>query len=446
MKQTTFIPTNAARQKEMLDVLQCRSFDDLFSDVPQELQTNDFDLPPSMSECAMMRKMRDLANKNRTSLVNFCGAGFYDHYIPSAVDAITGRGEFYTAYTPYQPEVSQGTLQAIFEYQTAMARLTGMDVSNASMYDGGTALFEGVMMALRATKRSRVLVDKGVNPIYRTMLKSYTRNIRIGYEEIDLADGLTDRAEIRSRLDKSVGAVVVQNPNFFGCVDDYSDLADSVHSFGALVIASVYPMSLGLIKPPGEMGVDIVTGEGQCLGNPLSFGGPYLGFLCTTKKLVRSMPGRVVGETTDAQGRTGYVLTLQAREQHIRRQKATSNICSNEALCALRALVYLSLTGKNGFADLANSCASRATYAWNALTAIPGVELAFPHSFFNEFTLKLPCHASDIISRLLQSNIAAGFPVNRYYDGMDNMLLLAFTEQRTKGEIDQLVDVIRRTL
>ena len=444
MNHTSFTAVNKIDRDEMLRVIGAKNPDDLFRGIPATLQAKSFNLPDGLSEGAMTRKLREQASRNSTDIVNFCGAGFYDHFIPAAVDALSGRGEFYTAYTPYQPECSQGTLQAIYEYQTAMARLTGMEVSNASLYDGGTALFEGVMMALRCTKRTHVLVDEGVNPIYRTMLRSYTRNLNIEYEEIPMSSGLADRAAFAARLNKNVGAVVVQNPNFFGCADDLADLVAQAHAVGALTVFSVYPMSLGLLKTPGEMGADIVTGEGQSLGLPLSFGGPYLGFMTTRKEYVRKMPGRIVGATQDAQGRRGYVLTLQAREQHIRREKATSNICSNEALCALRAGIYLSLTGRNGLAATAKACASRAAYAWDKLTAIPGIQPAFTHSFFNEFALKLPCPASELISRLLHEKVAVGFPVNRYYRDMDNVLLLAFTEKRTRAEIDRLAELIGR--
>ncbi len=435
---TNFTSASSDDIQRMLSAVGARSVDDLFADIPAEWQTDDFRLPPGLSEMEMLREIRALAARNSAQLVNFCGGGFYDHFIPSAVDALASRGEFFTAYTPYQPEASQGTLQAIFEYQTMIARLTQMDVANASLYDGGTALFEAVMMGLRITERPRVLVDEGVNPIYRTMLRSYTRNLQIEYEEIPLRNGGTDREAIRSRLDEHTAVLVLQNPNFFGCVDDYSDLADAAHRAGALAILSVYPISLALLKPPGDMGMDIATGEGQSLGLPLSFGGPYLGFMATRRAHVRQMPGRVVGVTQDKRGRRGFVLTLQAREQHIRREKATSNICTNEALCALRALIFLCLLGREGFVELARTCAANATYALQRLTRIPGVRRAFERPFFNEFALVLPRDASEVVGRLLDHGIAAGFPVSRYYRDMDRVLLLAFTEKRTKEEIEIL--------
>jgi glycine dehydrogenase subunit 1 len=438
MSHTPFACTSSSDEKAMLESIGAGSFDDLFDRIPAEFQTDSFDIPDGLSEMEMMQHIRKIARKNSSDLTNFCGAGFYDHFIPAAVDSLTSRGEFFTAYTPYQPEAAQGTLQAAYEYQTAIARLTGMEVSNASLYDGGTALFEGMMMALRITKRNRVLVDTGVSPIYRTMLRSYTRNLKIEYKEVALSGGLADRDAFALQLDDRVGAVLLQNPNFFGCIDDLTDLIGQVHRVKAVAVVSTYPVSLGLLKTPGEMGADIVTGEGQSLGLPLSFGGPYLGFMTTRKKLVRNMPGRIVGATTDKQGRRGYVLTLQAREQHIRREKAASNICTNMQLCALRAIVYLSLMGKHGFADVARQCMDRAGYAWTRLKAIPGVEPLFDQPFFNEFALKLPKDAAEVVSELIEEGIAAGFPAGRYYEGMENVLLFAFTEKRTKKEIDIL--------
>ncbi len=438
MAHTEFVSASADDLRAMLAAVSASSFDDLFSAIPAELQEDDFHLPPGLSEMEMLRELRALAARNSTGLINFCGGGFYDHYIPAAVGALASRGEFFTAYTPYQPEASQGTLQAMYEYQTAIARLTGMDAANASLYDGGTALFEALSMALRETGRPRILIDEGVNPIYRTMLRSYTRNLDIDYREVPMAGGVADRAAIGAMLDSRVACVIVQNPNFFGCADEISDLAAAAHAAGALFVMSVYPVSLALLKTPGEMGADIATGEGQSLGLPLAFGGPYLGFMAVRRELVRRMPGRIVGATEDAAGRRGFVLTLQAREQHIRREKATSNICTNEALCALRALIHLCLLGREGFVELARVCAANAEYAAGRLTAIPGVRLAFDRPFFNELALELPREASEVVGRLIDQGIAAGFPVSRYYQGMDRVLLLAFTEKRTKEEIDLL--------
>ncbi|MCF7817848.1 MAG: aminomethyl-transferring glycine dehydrogenase subunit GcvPA [Kiritimatiellales bacterium] len=447
MKKTPFCATSTLDEQAMFQTLGIAGFDELFAAIPDGLRSDVLDVPDGLSEMEMMQHIRKIASKNSTNLVNFCGAGFYDHYIPAAVNALSSRGEFYTAYTPYQPEASQGTLQAAFEYQTAICRLTGMEVANASLFDGGTALFEAIMMAMRTTRRNKVLVDEGVNPIYRAMLRCYTQNLSVDYQEIALSkSGIADRAAYAGVIDASVGAVVLQNPNFFGCLDNLTELIDSIHAVKALAIMSVYPMSTSLIETPGAMGADIVTGEGQSLGLPLNFGGPYLGFMATKKEYVRKMPGRIVGETEDAQGRRGYVLTLQAREQHIRREKATSNICSNVQLCALRAVIYLSLLGREGFMDVGRQCMDRASYAWHKITKIPGVEPLFNRRFFNEFAVRLPKDASTVVSALVDQGIAAGFPVGRYYKDMDDVLLISFTEKRTKEEIDIMVAKLESAL
>jgi glycine dehydrogenase subunit 1 len=419
------------------------SVDDLFADIPDEFRCPALDLPTGLSEQEVEERLARIATENATDMITFLGGGFYDHYIPAAVDALVSRGEFYTAYTPYQPEMSQGTLQAIYEYQSCICRLTEMEVANASLYDGGTALYEAVMMALRLIRRNKVVLDQGVNPIYRTMLRSYTRNLGIELVETPMSNGLADRQRIADQVDDTTAAVLVANPNFFGLLDDFSDLAETVHEHGALLVSSVYPISLGMVKSPGAMGVDIATGEGQCLGLPLNFGGPYLGFMATRPKLARKMPGRIAGRTTDRLGRQAFVLTLQAREQHIRREKATSNICTNQGLCALTALVYLSLMGKQGLADLSRLCADKAAYAFHRLRAVPGVKPKFPRRyFFNEFVLQLPVPADRVIRRLLRRRIAAGFPLVRYYEGMENCLLVAFTEKRSKSEIDLLAHAL----
>jgi len=362
------------------------------------------------------------------------------------VDALLSRGEFYTAYTPYQPEVSQGTLQAIFEFQSGICRLTEMDVANASLYDGGTALYEAIMMAVRSTDRWRVLLDASVSPIYRMMLRTYLANMPVQLEEIPGVHGVVDQEALRARLGKDVACVVVQYPNFFGCIEDHTALFEQAQATGALAVMSAYPIALGMLKTPGSMGADIVVGEGQSLGIPLSFGGPYLGFMATRKQLVRKMPGRIVGQTHDEQGRRGFVLTLQAREQHIRREKATSNICTNQSLCALAATVYMALLGKEGLREVAEFCADNASYAYSKLTALTDVTRTFSAIFFNEFCITLPCDARDVIGDLVDRGFAAGFPVGRYYKGMENVALIAVTEMRTKEEIDRLAAALEGVL
>jgi glycine dehydrogenase subunit 1 len=438
-----FISNTPEQTQAMLDDIGAESIDDLFSDVPEDLRANGLDLQDGMSEQEMRGHLASLANRNTVGQVSFLGGGFYDHFIPAALEALITRSEFYTAYTPYQPEVSQGTLQAIYEFQSSICRLTNMEVANASLYDGGTAVYEAIMMALRCTRRNRVIIDDSVSPIYRKMVRSYTRNLGIELVETVSEGGLPNREAIEKELNDETAALIVQNPNFFGCIDDLSDLADQVHKVGGLLIASVYPISLGILKAPGDMGADIVVGEGQSLGMPVSFGGPYLGFMSTRKKHVRKMPGRIVGRTKDRNGNDGFVLTLQAREQHIRREKATSNICTNQGLCALTATTYLSLLGKQGLPELAQVIADKSNYALERLQAVPGVTRRFPTRWtFNEFILNLPMRADRVIRELFNRGFAAGFPLGRYWPEMSNSLLVAITEKRTKADIDALAHAL----
>ncbi len=441
-----FIANTKEQQDEMLAEIGLTR-EGLFADIPSELVCKEFDLPEGISEMQVRNQLDGLANKNSTHLTCFLGGGFYDHFIPSAIDALSGRSEFYTSYTPYQPELSQGTLQAIYEFQSVICRLTNMEASNASVYDGGTALYEAMMMSLRVTGRNKIIMDDSVNPIYRVMIKSYTQNLNIDLEETLNEDGLTNRKEILEKIDDETAAVIVQNPNFFGCVDDFTDIAEAAHAKGALLVVSTYPISLGLVKTPGEMGADIVTGDGQSLGLPMSFGGPYVGFMATRQKYVRKMPGRIAGITKDRRGRDGFVLTLQAREQHIRREKATSNICTNQALCALRSLMYLSLMGRQGLKDVAQQCADKASYTFQRLTAIDKVKPRFGNRwFFNEFVLEMPGNGADVIGKLIEEGIAAGFPLSRYYKNMENAILIAVTEKRSKQEIGLLAEKLESIL
>ncbi len=430
----------------MLSAIGVKSMADLFADIKPEHRPKSFDLPVGLSEYEVMRRVTALSLKNNVALVPFIGGGYYDHYIPSSVSAITSRGEFYTAYTPYQPECAQGTLQALFEYQSSMCALTGMEVSNASLYDGGTALYEAMMMAMRITGREKIVMDGGVSPIYRKILKTYTHHLHYEFVETPVVHGQSSRDEIFKRLDDGVAAVILQNPNFFGAIDDFTDIIEKAHSVGALAIVSVYPISLGLLRTPGSMGADIVVGEGQSLGLPLNFGGPYLGFMTARKKYVRKMPGRLVGETVDSQGRRCFVNTLQAREQHIRREKATSNICTNVSLCALQAAVFMATIGKGGFKELAQLNLDKAEYAKHVLGRIKGVEVKRSAPTFNEFTVHLPKDASQVAGAMIKKGFAAGFPLGRYYPGMERYMLIAVTEKRTREEIDRFADAMYEVL
>ena len=430
----SFTPHTPEEIREMLAAIGVGSIGDLFRPIPKELRARSFDLPPGMSEFEMLARLHEMAARNGR-VVPFVGGGYYDHVIPAAVDHLAGRAEFYTAYTPYQPECSQGSLQALFEYQTVICRLTGLEASNASLYDGGTALAEAAMMALRVTGRDRVILDGAVNPFHRAIVRTYLANLPVEIVELPPVNGMLDPQGLAGKLDDRCAAVIVQNPTFFGGVADYSDLAAQVHKRDALLISAVYAVSLGLLKPPGDMGVDIAVGDGQSLGNHLSFGGPAFGFIAAKKQYIRNMPGRIVGQTVDREGRRGFVLTLQAREQHIKRHKATSNICSNQSLCALRGLIFLASLGKQGLVELAQLNRDKAEYAKRALAAVRGVSIPFGVPTFNEFTIRLPKRADDVVASMLKRGVAVGVPLGSYYPGEENSLVVTVTEKRTKGEI-----------
>ncbi|MFH0789170.1 MAG: aminomethyl-transferring glycine dehydrogenase subunit GcvPA [Pseudomonadota bacterium] len=437
-----FIPHTDQDRAEMLEALGLHSVEQLFEVIPQTLRAKSWDLPSPMSELEVSDHLHHLADMNAYGLTCFLGGGFYDHFIPAAVDALLRRAEFYTVYTPYQAEISQGTLQAIYEYQTAVCRLYGLDAANASLYDGGTALFEACLMAIRKTGRKRLLICTSVNPIYRVMLRSYTANLKIELVEKEIID----LNQLDGLINPQTAGVILQNPDFFGRIHDFAAHCALVKEQGALAILSSYPVALGLIKTPGEMGADIAVGEGQSLGLPLSFGGPYLGIMAVRQELVRAMPGRVVGRTLDGQGRTGYCLTLQTREQHIRREKATSNICTNQALCAVAALIHLCLLGKKGLVELARLNMAQATYARKRLTAIPGVGLVDEGPWFNEFRLRLPLDARVVASRLIDKGFSPGFPLGGYYPEQVNHLLVAVTEKRNKEEIGHFAEALEAVL
>ncbi|MFI3271216.1 MAG: aminomethyl-transferring glycine dehydrogenase subunit GcvPA [Pseudomonadota bacterium] len=437
-----FIPHSPEEVQAMLDLIGVKSIEGLFDDIPENMRPKHFDLPTGLSEMDVCKRIEDAASRNRTDVVSFLGGGFYDHHIPTPVDALSSRGEFATAYTPYQPESAQGTLQAIFEYQSSVCRLLDMDYSNASVYDGGTAIFEAMMMAVRATKRRKIIIDEALSPIYRTMLDSYAINLDVKLVTVPHAGGQSDVEALKAAIDTTCAAVIVQNPNFFGAIADYTELFLHAKSQKALGVISVYPVMQSVVKSAGEMGADIAVADGQSIGQPLGFGGPYLGIMACTKPLIRQIPGRIVGRTTDVDGKIGYVLTLQAREQHIRRNKATSNICSNQALCALRTLIHLCTLGPVGLRRTAELSMERAHYAAERLTALEGVSLLSDAPFGNEFAIKLPCSAFDVVDKLTSRGYVPGFPAGRYYKDMDDVLIVACTEKHSFEQVGILAEML----
>jgi glycine dehydrogenase subunit 1 len=440
-----YIPNTEAQKKAMLADIGAADIEALFASVPSDVrQRGDINLPKAMPEMDVLAQLKSLANKNvcTESHTCFLGAGAYDHFIPSVVDSLLMRQEFYTAYTPYQPEISQGTLQAMFEYQTMICMLTGMDVSNASLYDGASAFGDAALVACDVTRKDKILVAQSVNPQYRAVLKTYARYNDISVDEFGYTDGKIDMADLQTKISENTAAVFVQTPNFFGIIEDLSLAAELAHKHGALLIVSCDPISLGLVKPPGEFGADIVIGEGQPLGNGLSFGGPYLGFLAVKENLVRKIPGRIVGETTDKNDKRGFVLTAQTREQHIRREKATSNICSNQALNALTAAMYLTALGKQGLCDVAHHCIQKANYAYDRLLGTGLFSPVFTAPFFKEFALHYNGDVPALNEKLLSEGIIGGYDLSRDYPLHKNTWLLAVTEKRTKREIDDLVEKV----
>ncbi len=430
----------------MLATLGLKRLEELFTDVPSRQRFPKLKLPPALSEMEASAELGELATSNenvRSDLISFLGAGAYNHYIPAAVDAILRRGEFYTAYTPYQPEISQGTLQAIFEYQSLISALTGMEVSNASHYDGATAVAETANMAYAQFrgKRTKAVISPAVHPQYRAVLRTYTQDtgLELAGEDTDPA---SDPGSLISLIDENTALVVVQYPDFFGRVYDFTRLIADAHARGALVCVAANPIALGLLKTPGEMGADMVVGEGQPLGIPLSYGGPYLGFFTTHKQYVHKMAGRLVGETVDNRGQRAYVLTLTAREQHIKRERATSNICTNQGLLALAAATYLSLLGKTGLRQVAELCYHKAHYAAERIRKVKGFSLCFETPFFHEFTVCCPQPVGEINDHLLEHGILGGYDLGEDYPAFAGRMLLAVTEMNTKEEIDALVDVL----
>ncbi|QVL34924.1 aminomethyl-transferring glycine dehydrogenase subunit GcvPA [Telmatocola sphagniphila] len=434
----------------MLAKIGIHSLEELWESIPAELRLNRaLNIPTAMSEIELTQHFSKLANRNRAAgeAVCFLGGGAYDHFIPSVVDAISGRSEFYTAYTPYQAEASQGTLQAVFEFQTLMAELSGMDVSNASMYEGGSSLAEAVLMAMSiAERRGEILIAESVHPEYLATLKTYLANLHCDVRVLPTPGGFLDPELLKKEINSNCIAVAIQSPNFFGHLEEVEAIAEIARQNKVISIQSFDPISLGILKRPGDYGVDIAVAEGQSLGTPLGYGGPYLGILTCRQEYVRKIPGRLVGQTTDRNGNRCWVLTLQTREQHIRRDKATSNICTNQGLYALRAAVYLSALGPKGLKETAELCLRKAHYAASQLTGISGVEMKFNRPFFKEFTVKVPGDVKSLLSTLQDDGYFAGLQTGRWYPELSDCLTVAVTEKRTRAEIDGLAGLLKSTL
>lgn len=443
-----YIPNTDIDCQKMLREIGVDRVEELWTDIPQDIRLREpLRLPPAMSEPELVAWMNRISRQggNLEEYVSFLGAGAYRHYIPSVVRHLIGRSEFYTTYTPYQPEISQGTLQAAYEFQTLICQLTGMEVANTSMYDGASAAAEAALMAHRLTKRSRLLLSRAIHPEYRQVIRTYAHPLGIQIQEIPFApEGATRLEDMEKELTGEDAALILQSPNFFGCIENLTGYADVAHRKGALFIVVVpEPISLGLLKPPGELNADIVVGEGQGLGNPLNFGGPYLGFFATRERYLRYLPGRLVGETVDRQGHRGYVLTLATREQHIRRDRATSNICTNQALCALAASIYLSTLGRRGLNELASLNLRKAYYAKDLLTRLDSISLKFSAPTFNEFVLSVSHEPRRILHHLLDRKIVGGLDLSNVYPELGPSLLWCVTEVQTKEEIDRLFEALQ---
>ncbi|MGG1573667.1 aminomethyl-transferring glycine dehydrogenase subunit GcvPA [Fictibacillus sp. NRS-1165] len=439
-----YLPMTEQDKKEMMEAVGIGSTEELFKDIPEKVRfKGDLQIEEALPEPELVTYMSSLAQKNRNTkdFASFLGAGVYDHYTPSIVNHVTLRSEFYTAYTPYQPEISQGELQAIFEFQTMICELTGMDVANSSMYDGGTALAEAALLSAGQTKRKKIIVSKSVHPESRAVLQTYANGQFLQVVEVGTKDGLTDLDELKTAVDGETACVLVQYPNFFGQVESLKEIEEIVHNQKAMFVVSSNPLSLGVLTPPGKFGVDIVVGDAQVFGIPQGFGGPHCGYFAVTQKLMRKVPGRLVGQTVDENGKRGFVLTLQAREQHIRRDKATSNICSNQALNALAASVAMTALGKQGMKEIAVQNIQKAHYAKNVL-AEKGLKIAYEAPFFNEFVVKLNGPVKEINKKLLENGMIGGYDLGRDYPELKNHMLIAVTELRTKAEIDKLATVL----
>ena len=444
-----YIANTLAEQRDMLKTIGAASIEDLLVKIPPKARlSRPLALPPALAETDLVRHLRALAatNADADRFMCFAGGGSYDHYVPSPINHLISRGEFFTAYTPYQPEASQGTLRTIYEYQTMIAELTGMDVANASIYDGASSLAEATLMAHAATDRREIVLARGVNPLYRRVTATYCDGAGIRLRDAAGPDGVLDLDSARKLVTSKTAALVIQSPNFFGILEDVAAAAELAHAAGALLVVASDPVNLGVLEGPGRLGADIVVGEGQGLGVPMSFGGPNLGVFAAKSALVRRMPGRLVGATVDRDGARGFVLTLQTREQHIRRAKATSNICTNVALCALMATIYLATLGKQGLRRVGELSTAKAHYAAEQLTKIPGVSLRFAAPFFKEFVLRLPKPPATVVARLAKRRLLPGVPLKTYDKTLADCLLVAVTEQRTREEIDAYAAALAEVL
>lgn len=442
-----FTPHTEKDKRQMFEAIGVKSVEDLFKFIPQSLRSAKLDLSEGVSELELKKTINDKAQKNKSTedFISFLGAGAYEHFIPQAVESVVSRGEFLTAYTPYQAEASQGTLQAIYEYQSLICELTGMDAANASMYDGASALAEAVLLAVRETERVRIISSDSLHPEYRHVLKTYLEGYKVELVEILSSGGVLDEYALKKQIDQDTACVIVQNPNFFGCIEKAEKIENIAHAYGALLIACVNPISLGILKSPGEYNADIAVGEGQPLGIPLNYGGPYLGFFAVKEKYLRKMPGRIVGMTKDAEGKRGYVLTLQAREQHIRREKATSNICTNEGLMALTACVYLSLVGKEGIKEIAYQNVVKSHYLKDRIARLKGYELIFDRPFFNEFVIKCKKEPDKINNALRREGVIGGLSLGRFYPRMKDCMLICVTETKSKEDLGKLVSALSKS-
>ncbi|MFA5031961.1 MAG: aminomethyl-transferring glycine dehydrogenase subunit GcvPA [bacterium] len=438
-----FIPNTDKDRAEMFAKIGVKNFEALLAPIPEHLRLKEpLNIPNPLSEMEVKKLLHRLANNNITG-ISFMGAGSYDHYIPSLVDYVISRPEFYTAYTPYQPEASQGTLQTIYEYQSMICELFNMDIANASMYDGGSAVAEACKVASNANSKTTFLISEGVNPNYRKCVETYFGKKKV--KIIPLKDGQTDIEAIKDiyAKNKDIACTVIQSPNFLGILEPVKEISSVVHSVNSLFIGVPLPISLGMLTPPGEWGADIAVAEGQAFGISQAFGGPGLGILSCKKDFVRSMPGRIIGQTQDSAGRRGFVMTLQTREQHIKRERATSNICTNEGLCAIAACVYLTVMGPEGLKEVGELCYNKAHYLAKRICEIEGFKLVYEKPFFNEFVVSTPISADKIVNKLAKKKIFAGVPVSKFYSGHKNELLIAVTEKRTKEEIEYFVEALK---